>query len=88
MLVYSNGGMRGVILHNVPFAEHSCLWNHKSESYRNRLLRQSLLETLSNLLSDNEPVPFSGNNDGYLCYTVVCQKNNFDFNTERYISEM
>nr|XP_033502287.1 uncharacterized protein LOC117269408 [Epinephelus lanceolatus] len=41
------------------YSEHSCLWNHKSESYRNRLLRQSLLETLSNLLSDNEPVPFS-----------------------------
>ncbi|XP_008301689.1 uncharacterized protein LOC103373562, partial [Stegastes partitus] len=38
---------------------HSCLWNHKSESYRNRLLRQSLLETLSTLLSDNEPVPFT-----------------------------
>ncbi|XP_035523587.1 uncharacterized protein LOC118332420 [Morone saxatilis] len=41
------------------YSEHSCLWNHKSESYRNRLLRQSLLETLSNLLSDNEPVPFT-----------------------------
>lgn len=40
------------------------MWNHKSESYRNRLLRQSLLETLSSLLSDNEPVPFTGNNDG------------------------
>lgn len=43
------------------FLEHSCLWNHKSESYRNRLLRQTLLETLSSILSDNEPVPFSGN---------------------------
>lgn len=45
------------------FLEHNCLWNHKSESYRNRLLRQSLLETLSSLLSDNQPVPFTGNND-------------------------
>lgn len=41
--------------------EHSCLWNHKSESYRNRLLRQSLLETLSSILSNNEPVSFTGN---------------------------
>ncbi|XP_044190329.1 uncharacterized protein LOC122968881 [Thunnus albacares] len=41
------------------YSEHSCLWNHKSESYRNRLLRQSLLETLSSLLSSNEPVPFT-----------------------------
>ncbi|KAF1377216.1 hypothetical protein PFLUV_G00198340 [Perca fluviatilis] len=41
------------------YSGHSCLWNHKSESYRNRLLRQSLLETLSSLLSDNEPVPFT-----------------------------
>ncbi|GAA6223588.1 uncharacterized protein LOC120806144 isoform X2 [Lates japonicus] len=41
------------------YSEHSCLWNHRSESYRNRLLRQSLLETLSSLLSDNEPVPFT-----------------------------
>ncbi|XP_076613426.1 uncharacterized protein LOC143337649 [Chaetodon auriga] len=41
------------------YSEHSCLWNHKSESYRNRLLRQSLLETLSSLLSDSEPVPFT-----------------------------
>ncbi|KAK2818823.1 hypothetical protein Q5P01_024384 [Channa striata] len=41
------------------YSEHSCLWNHKSESYRNRLLRLSLLKTLSNLLSDNEPVPFT-----------------------------
>ncbi|XP_044029270.1 uncharacterized protein LOC122865219 isoform X2 [Siniperca chuatsi] len=41
------------------YCEHSCLWNHKSESYRNRLLRRSLLETLSSLLSDNEPVPFT-----------------------------
>nr|XP_019964680.1 PREDICTED: uncharacterized protein LOC109643874 [Paralichthys olivaceus] len=41
------------------YSERSCLWNHKSESYRNRLLRQSLLETLSGLLSDNESVPFT-----------------------------
>ncbi|XP_041816665.1 uncharacterized protein LOC121623461 [Chelmon rostratus] len=41
------------------YSEHSCLWNHRSESYRNRLLRQSLLETLSSLLSDNEPVSFT-----------------------------
>ncbi|XP_054468167.1 uncharacterized protein LOC129102177 [Anoplopoma fimbria] len=41
------------------YSEHSCLWNHKSESYRNRLLRQSLLETLSSLLSDNESAPFT-----------------------------
>ncbi|XP_023265486.1 uncharacterized protein LOC111657516 isoform X1 [Seriola lalandi dorsalis] len=41
------------------YSEQSCLWNNKSESYRNRLLRQSLLETLSRLLSENEPVPFT-----------------------------
>nr|XP_046231029.1 uncharacterized protein LOC124051575 isoform X2 [Scatophagus argus] len=41
------------------YSENSCLWNHKSESYRNRLLRQSLLETLSSHLSDSEPVPFT-----------------------------
>ncbi|KAK2888587.1 hypothetical protein Q8A73_020035 [Channa argus] len=41
------------------YSEHSCLWNHKSESYRNRMLRLSLLKTLSNLLSDNEPIPFT-----------------------------
>ncbi|XP_039909314.1 uncharacterized protein LOC120747476 [Simochromis diagramma] len=41
------------------YSEHSCLWNHKSESYRNRLLRQSLLETLSSILSNNEPVSFT-----------------------------
>nr|XP_020456874.1 uncharacterized protein LOC109960836 isoform X2 [Monopterus albus] len=41
------------------YSEHNCLWNHKSESYRNRQLRRSLLETLSTLLSDNEPVPFT-----------------------------
>ncbi|CAJ1071098.1 uncharacterized protein LOC117830886 [Xyrichtys novacula] len=41
------------------YAEHSCLWNHKSESYRNRLLRQSLLEMLSSILSENHPVPFT-----------------------------
>ncbi|KAM4720580.1 uncharacterized protein FYW61_015942 isoform 2-T2 [Anableps anableps] len=41
------------------YSEHSCLWNHRLDSYRNRLLRQSLLETLSGLLSDDEPVPFT-----------------------------
>ncbi|KAM3600018.1 uncharacterized protein V6R79_015832 [Siganus canaliculatus] len=41
------------------YSEHNCLWNHKSELYKNKLLRQSLLETLSSLLSDNETVPFS-----------------------------
>ncbi|XP_029301330.1 uncharacterized protein LOC115017201 [Cottoperca gobio] len=41
------------------YSGHSCLWNHKSDSYRNRLLRQSLLETLSSLLSDSESVPFT-----------------------------
>ncbi|KAG7498881.1 hypothetical protein JOB18_022975 [Solea senegalensis] len=41
------------------YSEHSCLWNHSSESYRNRLLRQSLLETLSSLLSDSETVSFT-----------------------------
>ncbi|KAM9840949.1 uncharacterized protein ACBR49_014474 isoform 2-T2 [Aulostomus maculatus] len=41
------------------YSENSCLWNHKSESYRNKLLRQSLLETLSSLLSDSETVPFT-----------------------------
>ncbi|RVE65467.1 hypothetical protein OJAV_G00116680 [Oryzias javanicus] len=41
------------------YSEHTCLWNHKSGNYKNRLLRQSLLETLSQLLSENEPVPFT-----------------------------
>ncbi|XP_068191290.1 uncharacterized protein [Antennarius striatus] len=41
------------------YAEHSCLWNHRSENYRNKLLRQTLLETLSSLLSDSEPVSFT-----------------------------
>ncbi|XP_072228396.1 uncharacterized protein [Leuresthes tenuis] len=41
------------------YSEHGCLWNHRSENYRNRLLRQSLLETLSSLLSENEPAPFT-----------------------------
>ncbi|XP_044000374.1 uncharacterized protein LOC122847084 [Gambusia affinis] len=41
------------------YAEHSCLWNHRVDSFRNRLLRQSLLETLSGLLSAGEPVPFT-----------------------------
>uniref|UniRef100_A0A3B5LM08 PDZ domain-containing protein n=1 Tax=Xiphophorus couchianus TaxID=32473 RepID=A0A3B5LM08_9TELE len=35
----------------VCVSEHSCLWNHRVDSFRNRLLRQSLLETLSGLLS-------------------------------------
>ncbi|XP_024124316.1 uncharacterized protein LOC112144189 isoform X1 [Oryzias melastigma] len=42
------------------YSEHTCLWNHKSGNYKNRLLRQSLLETLSRLLSENEPVAFTG----------------------------
>ncbi|XP_041666412.1 uncharacterized protein LOC121524905 isoform X2 [Cheilinus undulatus] len=41
------------------YSAHSCLWNHKSESYKNRLLRQSLLKMLSNILSDHESVPFT-----------------------------
>ncbi|XP_053266656.1 uncharacterized protein LOC128424487 [Pleuronectes platessa] len=41
------------------YSERSCLWNHRSESYRNRLLRQSLLETLSGLMSHDESVPFT-----------------------------
>ncbi|KAM4634494.1 uncharacterized protein ACJ7VT_001130 [Polymixia lowei] len=41
------------------YSAHSCLWNHRSESYRNRQLRQSTMDTLSNLLSENHPVPFT-----------------------------
>ncbi|TNM92419.1 hypothetical protein fugu_019431 [Takifugu bimaculatus] len=41
------------------YSEHSSLWNHRSESYKNRQLKQSLLELLSRLLSDREPVPFT-----------------------------
>ncbi|XP_012704714.2 uncharacterized protein LOC105915227 isoform X1 [Fundulus heteroclitus] len=41
------------------YSEHSCLWNHRLDSYRNRLLRRSLLETLSGLLSHDEPAPFT-----------------------------
>ncbi|KAM4528363.1 uncharacterized protein PAE49_000252 [Odontesthes bonariensis] len=41
------------------YSEHGCLWNHRSENYRNRLLRQSLLETLSGVLSENEPAAFT-----------------------------
>ncbi|XP_008422819.1 uncharacterized protein LOC103473939 [Poecilia reticulata] len=41
------------------YAEHSCLWNNRVDSFRNRLLRQSLLETLSGQLSAGEPVPFT-----------------------------
>ncbi|XP_077353299.1 uncharacterized protein LOC144002186 isoform X2 [Festucalex cinctus] len=41
------------------YAEHDCLWNYKSERYKNKLMRQSLLETLSVLLSCNEQVPFT-----------------------------
>ena len=54
--------MRAEVVSLLP--ERSCLWNHKSESYRNRLLRQSLLETLSGLMSHNESVPFTGNDRG------------------------
>ncbi|XP_029985301.1 uncharacterized protein LOC115415805 isoform X2 [Sphaeramia orbicularis] len=41
------------------YSEHGCLWNLRSERYSNRLLRRSLLETLSALLSENQPVPFT-----------------------------
>lgn len=41
------------------YSAHSGLWDHRSESYRNRQVRQSLLETLSSLLSENEPVTFT-----------------------------
>ncbi|KAM8827676.1 uncharacterized protein AB9W97_004025 [Spinachia spinachia] len=41
------------------YSEHSCLWNHRSDSYKNRLLRQSQLETLSSILSDDGSPPFS-----------------------------
>ncbi|XP_029920592.1 uncharacterized protein LOC115368568 [Myripristis murdjan] len=41
------------------YSEHSCLWNHRSESYRNRQLRQSSMETLSRLLSQDQPAPFT-----------------------------
>ncbi|XP_061658176.1 uncharacterized protein LOC133491234 isoform X2 [Syngnathoides biaculeatus] len=36
------------------YSEHDCLWNYKSERYKNKLMKQSLLETLSILLSNNE----------------------------------
>ncbi|XP_061554247.1 uncharacterized protein LOC133413642 isoform X3 [Phycodurus eques] len=39
--------------------EHDCLWNYKSERYRNKLMKQSLLETLSSLLSNNEQHSFT-----------------------------
>ncbi|KAL6097318.1 uncharacterized protein ACO6RY_06439 [Pungitius sinensis] len=41
------------------YSEHSCLWNHRSESYKNKLLRQSQLEKLSSILSDDGSPPFS-----------------------------
>ncbi|XP_077441427.1 uncharacterized protein LOC144063594 isoform X2 [Vanacampus margaritifer] len=41
------------------YSEHDCLWNYKSERYKNKLMRQSLLATLSVLLSCNEQVPFT-----------------------------
>ncbi|XP_040053131.2 uncharacterized protein LOC120831625 isoform X2 [Gasterosteus aculeatus] len=41
------------------YSEHSCLWNHRSENYKNRLLRQSQLEALSSMLSDDGSPPFS-----------------------------
>ncbi|XP_019745962.1 uncharacterized protein LOC109528099 isoform X2 [Hippocampus comes] len=41
------------------YSEHDCLWNYKSERYKNKATRQSLLETLSVLLSSNEPLPFA-----------------------------
>ncbi|KAM8873476.1 uncharacterized protein ACB058_004966 [Synchiropus picturatus] len=41
------------------FAEHSCLWNHKSDGYKNRSLKKSLLDRLSNMLTTNEAVPFT-----------------------------
>lgn len=43
------------------FPEHSCLWNHKSESYKNRQLRWKTLEHLRILLSAHPPpVRFTG----------------------------
>ncbi|GLD56758.1 uncharacterized protein AKAME5_000906400 [Lates japonicus] len=42
------------------FSKHSCLWNHKSESYKNRQLRWKTLERLRILLSAHPPpVPFT-----------------------------
>ncbi|XP_061554245.1 uncharacterized protein LOC133413642 isoform X1 [Phycodurus eques] len=41
------------------YSEHDCLWNYKSERYRNKLMKQSLLETLSSLLSNNEQHSFT-----------------------------
>ncbi|XP_077478407.1 uncharacterized protein LOC144090621 [Stigmatopora argus] len=41
------------------YSKHESLWNYKSESYKNKFMRQSLLETLSILLSDNEQPPFT-----------------------------
>ncbi len=59
------------------FLEHMCLWNHRTESYRNRLLRQSLLETLSSILSDNEPVPFTGNTHAVQCLLLLMGEKYF-----------
>ncbi|XP_051906126.1 uncharacterized protein LOC127590750 [Hippocampus zosterae] len=41
------------------YSEHDCLWNYKSERYKKKAARQSLLETLSVLLSRNEALPFT-----------------------------
>lgn len=39
----------------VCLPEHGCLWNHKSESYKNRQLRWKTLEHLRVLLSSHAP---------------------------------
>ncbi|XP_024865522.1 uncharacterized protein LOC108245751 isoform X2 [Kryptolebias marmoratus] len=42
------------------FSKHSCLWNHKSENYKNRQLRWKTLDHLRVLLSSQPPpVPFT-----------------------------
>ncbi|XP_057675848.1 uncharacterized protein LOC130906011 [Corythoichthys intestinalis] len=41
------------------YSKHECLWNYKSERYKNKFMRQSLLETLSILLSNNEQPAFT-----------------------------
>ncbi|XP_051907901.1 uncharacterized protein LOC127591654 [Hippocampus zosterae] len=41
------------------YSEHDCLWNYKSERYKKKAARQSLLEMLSVLLSRNEALPFT-----------------------------
>ncbi|XP_008300185.1 uncharacterized protein LOC103372344, partial [Stegastes partitus] len=50
------------------FSKHSCLWNHKSENYKNRQLRWKTLEHLRILLSAHPP-PVS--------FTVEDIKNKF-----------